>query len=80
MEPNKFSSEHIENRLLTLTSKTSSYEQILETKLQAKFDKFYQIFEQIQEGLVDFMEQQHQESKKVEESLVTINPETPCLS
>ena len=47
MEPNKFSSKHIENGLLTLTSETSSYEKNLETKLQAKFDKFDQIFEQI---------------------------------
>ena len=49
MEPNKLSSEHIENEVLTLTSKTLSSEDCLETKLQAKFNKSDQIFEQPEE-------------------------------
>ena len=59
METNKFSSEHIENEVLTLTSKTSSSEDCFETKLQSKFDKSDQIFEQPEEELMDFMEQYH---------------------
>ena len=49
MEPNKLSSEHIENEVLTLTSKTLSSEDCLETKLQAKFNKSDPIFEQPEE-------------------------------
>ena len=30
------------------------------TKIQAKFDKYYQNFEQTEEELIDFIEQQHQ--------------------
>ena len=37
--PNKFSSEHIENKMVTLTSETLSSEDCFKTKLQAKFDK-----------------------------------------
>ena len=59
MEPSKFSSEHIENEVLTLTSETSSSEYCFETKLQAKFDKSDQNFEQPEEYLMDFLEQQH---------------------
>ena len=40
-ESNIFSSEHIENELLTLTSETSSSEYCFDTKLQANFDKNY---------------------------------------
>ena len=39
MDPNKFSSEHIENKMVTLTPKTLSSEDWFETKLQDKFDK-----------------------------------------
>ena len=46
MEPNKFSSEHTKNELLTLTSETSSSDDFFETKLQAKFYKYDQILEQ----------------------------------
>ena len=59
MEPSKFSSEHIENEVLTLTSETSSSEYCFETKLQAKFDKSDQIFKQTEEALIYFMKQQH---------------------
>ena len=49
MEPNKFSSEHIKNEVLTITSDISYYEDFFSTKLQAKFDKYDQIFEQPEE-------------------------------
>ena len=49
MEPNKLSSEYIENEVLTLTSETSSSEDCLETKIQAKFNKSDQMFEQPEE-------------------------------
>ena len=67
MEPNNFSSEHIENECLTITTKTSSSEDCFETKLQAKFDKSDQMFEEPEEELMYFIEQQHQESKHIEE-------------
>ena len=60
MESNKFSSEYIEKWMITLTSKTLSSEDWFETKLQAKFDKSDQIFEQPEKYLIDFIEQQHQ--------------------
>ena len=66
MEPNKFSSEHINNEILTFTSETSLSEAFFETKLQAKSDKTDQIFEQPEEELMDFIEQHHQESKQIE--------------
>ena len=40
---NKLSSEHIESEVLTLTYETSSYKDRFETKIQAKFDWFYQL-------------------------------------
>ena len=43
MEPNKLSSEHIKNEVLTLASETLSSKHCFETKLQAKFDKSDQI-------------------------------------
>ena len=49
MDPNKFSSEHIENKMVTLTSETLSSEDRCDTKLQTKFDKSDKIFEQQQE-------------------------------
>ena len=39
MDPNKFSSEYIENKMVTLTSGTLSYKNYFEDKLQYKFDK-----------------------------------------
>ena len=65
--------------MLTLTYETSSSEDYLETKLQARFDKSGQIFDETEEELMDFISQLHQEFK-IEEELVNINPETPCLS
>ena len=40
IQPNKLSSEHIKNDVLTLTYETSYSEDYFETKLQEKFDKF----------------------------------------
>ena len=45
MEPKKFSSEHIKNRIFTINSETLSFEDCFETKIQAKFDKSDQNFE-----------------------------------
>ena len=44
MEPNKLSSEHIRNEILTLTSKNSLTKDYFGTKLQAKFGKSDQFF------------------------------------
>ena len=55
MEPNTFSLERIKNEVLTLTYETSSSEDYYETKLQAKFDKSDQIFEQLEEEFMDFI-------------------------
>ena len=49
MDPNKLSSEHIENKMVTLTSETLSYEDCFETKIQAKFDKSGRNFEHPEE-------------------------------
>ena len=46
MEPNKFSTNHIENDVLTLSSENSSSEDYFDTKLQDKFNKSDQTFEQ----------------------------------
>ena len=46
MDPNKLSSEHIENKIVTLTPETLSFEECFESKLQAKFDISDQILEQ----------------------------------
>ena len=46
MNPYRISSEHIENKMVTLTSETLSYEYCFGTKLQDKFNKYYQIFKQ----------------------------------
>ena len=43
MDPNKFSSEYIENKMVTLTSGTLSSKDFFETNLQVKFDKYDQI-------------------------------------
>ena len=39
MDPNNFSSEYIENKMVTLNFETLSFEDFFETKIQAKFDK-----------------------------------------
>ena len=46
MDPNKLSSEHIEDKIITLIYETLSSEDCFETKLQSKFDKYDQLFEQ----------------------------------
>ena len=60
MDPKKFLSEHIENIMVNITSEALSYEDCFETRLQANFDKSDQKFEQPEEKLMDFIEQQHQ--------------------
>ena len=61
MEQKKLSPEHIENEVLTITYETSSSEDYFETKLQYKFDKSDQIFEQQEEEFMDFKVKHHQE-------------------
>ena len=46
MDSNKFSSKHIENKMVTLSSENLSSEDCFETKPQAKFDQSDQKFEQ----------------------------------
>ena len=55
MDQNNFPSEHIENKMVTITSDTLSSEYCFETKLKAKFDKSDKIFEQPEEELMDFI-------------------------
>ena len=50
------------------------------TTVQTKFDKYDKTFEQQEEVLIDFIEQQHQQSEQIEEELFNINSKTPCLS
>ena len=47
MEPSKFSLEHIEEELITLTSQTLSSEYWFETQIQSKFVKHEQFFDQL---------------------------------
>ena len=42
--------------MVTLASESLSSEDWFETKIQTKLDKFYQIFEQSEEELMDFIE------------------------
>ena len=46
--------------MVTLTYETLSSEKCFETNIQADFDKSYQNFEQPEEELMNFIEQQHQ--------------------
>ena len=52
--------------MVTLTFENLFYEDYFETKLQAKFDKSDQFFEPPEEELIEFIEQQHQESEQIE--------------
>ena len=65
MEPKQFSSEHIKNERLTLTYEIPYSEDCFETKLQAKFYKSDQIFEQPEEKFMDFIEQQNKQSENI---------------
>ena len=49
-------------------------------KLQEIFDKSDQIFKETEEELIYFIEKQYQESKQIEEELVTLNSNALCLS
>ena len=68
-----FPSEHIENKMVTLTSETLFSEDCFENKLQGNFDKYDKKIEQPEEELVDFIEKQRQESEHIEEKLVNLN-------
>ena len=46
MDLDKFSSDHIKNKMVTLTSETIYSEYCFETKLQAKFDESDWLFDQ----------------------------------
>ena len=61
---NMFSSEHIQNEVLTLTSKHTSSEDKFERKLQAKIYPYGQSFERKEEELIDFKEKYHDELRK----------------
>ena len=80
MEPNKFSSEHIKNEVLTFTSETLSSEDCIQTKLQTKLDIYDKISEQPEEEFMYFIEQHNQEWEQTEEELVTLNLKIYCLS
>ena len=56
MEPRKFSSEHTEDKIITLPYETLFSEDCFENRLQDKFDKSDNIFEQPEEELMDFIE------------------------
>ena len=51
--------------MLTLTYENLSCEDCFDNKLGAKFDKSDQIFDQPEEELMDFIEQQHQSSENI---------------
>ena len=53
--------------MVTLTSEIFSSEDCFETKPQTNFDKSDQNFEHPEEILMNFIEQQHQESEHIEE-------------
>ena len=55
MDPNNFSLENNESKMVTLTPETLASEDCFETKLQPKYDKFNQKFEQPEEELMDFI-------------------------
>ena len=61
MDQQKLSPEHIEKEVLTLTPENLSSEDCFETKLQDKFDKSDQIFEQQEEEFMDFNVKHNQE-------------------
>ena len=82
IEPNKFSSEHIENEVLTLSSKHPYYEVNFERKFQANIYPSNQIFEQPEESLIELKVKQQMEpnmlsSEKIENEVLTINYEHP---
>ena len=52
---NMFSSEHIKNEVLTITSEHPFSEDNFERKLQVKLYLSNKMFEQPEEGLMDFM-------------------------
>ena len=66
MDPSTFSSEHINNKMITLTSEIFSSEDCFETKLQTNFDKSDQNSEHPEEKLMNSIEQPYQQSEHIE--------------
>ena len=66
--------------MLTITYETSYSGDRFETKLQVKFDKSYQSFEQQEEEFMSFKVKHHQEPKQIEKELIPLSTETLCLS
>ena len=56
------SSEHIESKVVTLTSKSAPSKNHFETKPQAKFATYDQIFDTKEEELIKLKGKQHMES------------------
>ena len=77
-----FSSEHIENEVITLISENPSSENPFETKLQAKFATSDKSFEKQEELLIEFKGKQHMESsmfssEKNENEVLALTSEPP---
>ena len=66
MDPSTFSSEHINNKMITLTSEIFSSEDCFETKLQTNFYKSDQNSERPEENLMTSIEQPYQQSEHIE--------------
>ena len=52
MNPQNLSSQHIENKMFTITSENLSNEDCFDTKLQAKVDKYDNFFKQQEEECI----------------------------
>ena len=79
-ELRKSSSGPTQNELITITSKDPHSEYHFERKFNPIFLHLIELLNKPEEELMDFIEQQHQESKNIEEELVTIKSKIPYLS
>ena len=82
MERNKFSSEHIKNGVLTLTSEYPSSEDNFESRFQANISPYNQSSEQLEEELIEFNGKQQMEpstfsSEQLKNEVLTITSEHP---
>ena len=59
-----FSSEHIQNEALAITSEYISYKKYLKSKFQAKISPSDQSFEKKEEELIEFEEKHDDELRK----------------
>ena len=59
-----FSSEHIKNKVLTITSELPSSEDHFEGKFQAKISSSDKFFEQPEEELIEFKGEKNMKSNK----------------